>query len=527
MERRDFIKKLGVASVGVPLLFQGLQVQAMTSMLHIDAQAEDRVLVLVRLNGGNDGLNTVVPLGQYANLMLQRPDVILPEKSLLNVTSEIGFHPVMTGMQNMFNDGKLGIIHSVGYPEQNRSHFRSMDIWSSGLIDAPATTGWLGRKLSSDYPAYPTNFPSEEHPHPFAINMGKGVSETCQGAKSNFSHTVKDPTEVFDLSNGDFVHDGSCHSNQLEFINDLINQTNLYGAKINDAAEAGNTMSDLYDEENELAVQFRNVAKLISGGLKTNVYVLNVNGFDTHGEQVTEGDSTIGEHADLLKVVSDGIAAFQDDLKLLGLEDRVVGMTFSEFGRQVAANASYGTDHGDAAPMFMFGSCLDFTIKGHNPEIADVVEKQVGVPMQVDFRDIYASVLKDWFGISSSEVQALFEQEINYQDIISCKISTEIDPEEEGNDPELGINSGKNFNDAMLYPNPAYNTTTIRFNSDSEWVKVTVLDLSGNEQVVAVDNSLNAGKHDVKIDINTLSSGYYVVSIQKDSGNITKKLHKM
>ena len=148
--RRDFIKKLGVASIGVPLLLNDVQMQAMTSLMQINGAVEDRILILVRLNGGNDGLNTIIPLDQYANLTVQRSNVLISEKDILDITPTIGLHPSMTGMQNMFNDGKLGIIHSVGCPEQNRSHFRSMDIWSSGLIDAPATTGWLGRKLSSD-----------------------------------------------------------------------------------------------------------------------------------------------------------------------------------------------------------------------------------------------------------------------------------------------------------------------------------------------------------------------------------------
>ena len=513
MERREFIKKIGVASVGVPLLFHDLQVQAMTSMLNISSQAEDRVLVLVRLNGGNDGLNTIIPITQYANLTIQRPNVIIPESSILDLNGSIGMHPVMTGMRDMYQDGKLGVIHSVGYPEQNRSHFRSMDIWSSGLIDAPATTGWLGRKLQNDYPAYPNSFPNEADPHPFAINMGKGVSSTCQGTKSNFSHTVKDPTEQFDLSQGDFVHDGSCHSNQLEYINELINQTNLYGAKINEAGASGNTISQMYDENNDLAVQFRNVAKLISGGLQTNLYILNVNGFDTHAEQVDSKDSTIGEHAHLMKTVSNGIAAFQDDLKLLGLEDRVMGMTFSEFGRQVASNASYGTDHGDAAPLMMFGACLDFSEKGTAPVISDTVVKQEAVPMQVDFRDVYASVLKDWFGVPKAEIQSLFEQNINYQNLISCSVA-------------IGIEDELDPVEVLAYPNPAHYKTTIRFNSESEWVKISVLDALGNQMLTVVDSNLSSGLHDVEMDVSSLSSGTYLVTIQKESGEVATKLQK-
>jgi len=513
MERRKFIKNLGVASIGVPLVLHGFQAQAMTSMLNVSPQAEDRVLILVRLNGGNDGLNTVIPTSNYANLNIQRPNIIVPESSILDLNGEIGLHPVLTGMQEMFQEGKLGIVHSVGYPEQNRSHFRSKDIWSSGLIEAPATSGWLGRKLQSDYATYPVDFPSEDEPHPFAINMGRGVSQTCQGSKANFSHTVKDPTKVFDLSQGDFVHDGSCNSNQLEYINELINQTNLYGAEINKADVAGSTLSQKYDENNELAVQFRNVAKLISGGLQTNIYILNVNGFDTHGSQVDDLDTTAGEHADLLKAVSDGISAFQDDLKLLNLEDRVIGMTFSEFGRQIASNASYGTDHGDAAPLMMFGSCLDFTVYGNTPDISNTIVKQDAVPLQVDFRDVYASVLKDWFGVPTSEIQALFEQSINYHSLISCKV-------------DLGLEEELEFVALNVFPNPIYDKTTIQFACQSEWVKITFFDVMGEEVKTVVDKNLIKGSHDIVIDVSELNSGFYLVSIQKESGSLTSKVQK-
>lgn len=514
MKRRDFIKNMGMAAVGAPLLLSDFQVQAMSSFLNIDSAAEGRVLVLIRLNGGNDGLNTVIPIDQYANLVIQRNNVIIPESSILSVTDDIGFHPNMGGMQNMFNSGTLGIIQNVGYPEQNRSHFRSMDIWSSGLIDAPATTGWMGRKLQTDYPTFPEDYPNTNNPHPFAISMGNGVSSTCQGTKSNFSHTVNDPTEVFNLGQGDFIHDGSCHSEHLEYINLLINQTNEYGAEINDAASAGNTISAQYDNENELAVHLRNVAKLISGGLETKIYVLNVNGFDTHATQVDIGDSTTGDHADLMKTVSDAISAFQDDLKLLGIEDRVLGMSFSEFGRQIASNASYGTDHGDAAPLFLFGSCLDFTVKGNNPTVSDTITNQAGVPMETDFRDVYASVLKDWFGIPTSEIQPLFEHTITYQDIIKYKISA--------------IGDEQNTNEqTLIYPNPAYNNTTVRFNSDSEWVKVSVLDLNGEELMTPVDKQLRAGLHDLPFNVSDLKRGQYILRIQKSSGQIESKLQKM
>ena len=513
MERRDFIKNFGIAAVGAPLMIKGIQAQAMSSFINIPPEAEGRVLVLVRLNGGNDGLNSVIPIDQYANLTLQRNNIIIPENRILSVTDEIGFHPSMSGMKNLFDNGNLGILQNVGYPEQNRSHFRSMDIWSSGLIDAPATSGWLGRKLQTDFPEFPDNFPNEDYPHPFAISMGYQVSSTCQGTQSNFSHTVDDPNQVFNLGQGNFIDDGSCHANHLEFINNLINQTNKYGEDINTAANAGNTMSNLYDDENELAMHLQNVARLISGGLETSIYIVSLDGFDTHGNQAEQGDATTGTHADLMKTVSDAVNAFQDDLKLLGLEERVLGMSFSEFGRQIASNASYGTDHGDAGPMFFFGSCVNFDVMGSNPTIESTIQNQKGIDMEYDFRDVYASILKDWFGIPTTEIQPLFEHEITYLDIISCRLNAT----EEIETPES----------ALLFPNPAYNNSTLQFHTESEWVKIQLFDLSGAELQVITDKFLDAGKHNVSIDLSELSFGIYLVVIQKESGTIEKKLQKM
>ena len=264
-----------------------------------------------------------------------------------------------------------------------------------------------------------------------------------------------------------------------------------------------------YDENNELAVQFRNVAKLISGGLQTNIYILNVNGFDTHGSQVDELDATAGEHADLLKAVSDGISAFQDDLKLLNLEERVIGMTFSEFGRQIASNASYGTDHGDAAPLIMFGACLDFTVYGNTPDISNTIIKQEAVPLQIDFRDIYASVLKDWFGVPTSEIQALFEQSINYHSLISCKV-------------DLGLEEDLEFLALNIFPNPTKEKLTINYHlNKNEEVTFEIVDLLGKKvKSFVVFNS--SGNNTIDLDISELPSANYV--LQFHTSEVTESL---
>lgn len=506
---------MALVSAGTPILVNNVNLQSVgKTLFDVSKSAEDRVLVIIRLNGGNDGLNTVIPRDQYANLTIQRSNVLLPENSILPLTTEVGLHPSMTGIQNMFNSGKVGVIQNVGYPEQNRSHFRSMDIWSSGLTDSSPSTGWMGRKLDADYPGYPTGYPNSTDTDPFAISMGYGVSSTCQGIMANFSHAVSNPFDVFNLTGSGVVNDGTYYGDHMEYLKTLIDQANAYGAQINAAATAGNTMSTLYDPANELATQLQYVAQMISGGLKSKVYILNINGFDTHDAQVDSTSTLTGGHANLLKGLSDAVEAFQDDLSLLGLEERVMGMTFSEFGRQVASNASLGTDHGDAAPLFLFGTCLNTSILGPNPVISDTIENQVGVPMQIDFRDVYASVLHDWFGVATTEVQAMFEHSVTFYSLMnSCNVG--IEEEELAKDK------------AIIYPNPAFDNATVRFTALNEWVKIDVYDMQHRKVASVYDGKLTQGNHDLPLGIIDLSAGEYIVQIQKASGLVHTKLLKV
>lgn len=515
MKRRSFVKNVGLASIATPFILKDINFQAISKKLfNVNKTVEDRVFVIIRLNGGNDGLNTVIPLDQYDNLVIQRPNVLLPEASILPITAEVGFHPVMTGMQNMFNSGQLSIVQNVGYPEQNRSHFRSMDIWSTGMLDVNETRGWLGRQFDNDYPNYPADYPNTTYPDPFAISMGYEVSSTCQGLMANFSHAVTDPFAAVNLLQSTVVNDGTYYGSHMEYLATLIDQTNAYGDQINTAANAGSTLSTLYDVNNPIAVQLRYVAQMITGGLKTKVYILNINGFDTHDSQVVGTDTTTGTHADLIKTLSDALNAFQDDLNLLGISNKVAGMTFSEFGRQVASNASLGTDHGDAAPLFLFGSCINAGIIGPNPVIGNTVVNQEGIAMQIDFRDIYASILKDWFEVPTSEIQTLFEHTVTYYQVLgACNVGIEEEEFEK--------------NKIMLYPNPATSSTTIRFESQNEWVKIELVDLDGRSIKTVVDKNLNQGTHDIQFEIGQLSPGQYIVSVKKQSGFQRIKLLKI
>lgn len=514
MKRRNFVQAMALSSIGAPLIMKNFKFGAVTDDLFgVPKSVEDRVLVIIRLNGGNDGLGTLVPIDQYANLNIQRPNIIIPENQLLNITPSLALHTVMTGMRDMYNDGKLSVIQNVGYPVQNRSHFQSMDIWSTGLMTQPATTGWLGRRFDSQYPNFPDDYPNATYPDPFAISMGYEVSSTCQGLMANFSVATVDPFDTYSLYETTEVNDGTYYGSHLEYLSTMIAQANAYGAQVNAAANAGNTMSALYDDNNDLAVQLRYVAQMISGGLKSKIYILNINGFDTHDSQVVNGAPTTGNHADLMKAVSDAIRAFQDDIELLGISQRIAGMTFSEFGRQIASNASYGTDHGDAAPLFLFGSCLSGQIIGPNPVIPNTVTDQAGVPMQIDFRDVYASVLKDWFLADETEVQSLFEHTVNFIPVLAgCN---------------LGIDDNTKVADISVFPNPCGEKTTVKFTSDGERVTVLVHDISGRKVGTFCDKTLSPGEQLVPIDMEGQESGTYVVTVYKNSGTFTKRFLKV
>ncbi|WP_341899683.1 DUF1501 domain-containing protein [Fluviicola taffensis] len=514
MKRRNFVQSVALSSIGVPLVLKNFKFGAVTEdLFETSKSAQDRVLVIIRLNGGNDGLNTLVPLDQYANLSIQRSNILIPQNQLLTITPANALHPSMSGMRDMFNNERLSIIQNVGYPEQNRSHFRSMDIWTSGMLDQNATRGWLGRYLDQEFPNFPDDYPDTQNPDPFAISMGYEVSATCQGLAANFSVAINNPFDSYNLVESGQVNDGTYYGSHMEYLSTLITQANAYGAQVNAAANAGSSLSTMYDPNDDVSKNLKYIAQMISGGLKTKIYIVNVNGFDTHDAQVVSGAPTTGTHANLLSRVSTAVAAFQNDLSLLGLENRVAGMTFSEFGRQVASNASDGTDHGDAAPLFLFGACISSGIVGPNPVISNTIVDQVGVPMQIDFRDVYASILRDWFEADATEIQGMFEQTINFIPVLdSCN---------------LGLDEHSKESDVLIFPNPCVDQTTLKFKCSGEKVTIRVYDTSGTLISEVCSKEFQPGEHLVPIDMEGKPSGNYIITIHKNSGTFNKKFIKL
>ncbi len=519
MKRRKFLKTTG-AAVSLPILLNGWPVAAMgrRPIFNTFNNESGRVLVLVQMNGGNDGLNTILPLDQYGSLAGLRSNILIPENDILGITDTVGLHPAMPGLRGLFDDARLNIIQSVGYPNQNRSHFRSTDIWTSGSPSEESwNSGWLGRFFQGGHPSFPENYPNQEYPHPFAITMGSVVSETCQGAAANFSLTLNDPFSLAPLTEGEPGElPDTPYGEELAFLRTTIAQTNAYAGSIQAAAEGGNNLV-VYPEGNRLGEQLRNVALLISGGLQTSVYVVSIGGFDTHANQVEEGDATTGEHAALLGQLSGAMAAFQADLQQLGLDERVITMTFSEFGRQIRSNDSLGTDHGSAAPLMVFGKCVKAGILGDNPEIPEQVDAQEGVPMQFDFRDVYGSVLMDWFEVPEDEVRNLLYADFQYIPVLEPCTPVKA--------REAAI-FGQEI-EAQAFPNPFRDWVVFRFRSGGEWVKLSVYNSLGAEIRVLTNRRLPAGEHEFRFDGHGLPPGNYYFRLQLDGRQKTKALAKL
>ena len=364
---------------------------------------EGRVVVLVQLNGGNDGLNTVIPLGQYDAYHSARANIAIPEDKVLPLKGfdQTGLNPAMPEMQWLFEAGKLAIVQGVSYPQPNFSHFRATDIWLTGADAGQIlSTGWAGRYLDERYPQFPQNYPNPGMPDPLAIQVGSLVSPALQGPGLTMGMAISNPNSFYDLINdkSESVSDSRA-GDQLAYIREMAVKTDQYAGVIKAAAQKVTKQSDCYPApgKNPLADQLKIVARLVAGGLRTQFYLVSMGGFDTHARQVEPGDPTTGAHAKLLAKLSEAINAFQDDLTLLQVSDRVMGMTFSEFGRRIQSNASGGTDHGAAAPVFVFGEKVQGGVIGQNPSWPDKLTVNDNIAMQYDFRSVYSSLLEKWF----------------------------------------------------------------------------------------------------------------------------------
>jgi uncharacterized protein (DUF1501 family) len=513
MKRRHFLRNMIPATAIFPSLVNGFTVKAFGAAGFFESLAgaadNDHVFVIIQLAGGNDGLNTVIPLINYGEYLGLRQNIAIPVDKVLPLSgySKSGLHPSMTGMQQMYNEDKLGILYSVGYPEPNESHFRSTDIWLTGAdADQYLTTGWTGRFLSASYENFPIGYPNATMPDPLAIQIGSVISESFMGPGGFTAMAVPTDIDFYNLINAttDTVPD-SPMGTELTYLRTVARQTNKYADVIVSAA-AKSAAQSAYPANNYLAAQLKTVARLIAGGLKTKVYMVSMGGFDTHGGQVQAGNTITGNHAQLLKQVSDAISAFQADISQLGLGKRVIGMTFSEFGRRIMSNGSAGTDHGAAQPVFLFGEPVKQGVLGNPPDLPSSLDAGSSLPMQYDFRSVYATVLRDWFCVDPADVSTMLYKNYQYLPLIEASACTVVQPPS-----ELGDKLIRND------PNPFVNSTTITFKTEGGFTMVQIFDVSGKLVAVPVSADYVKGEYSVVFNGSGLASGVYYARLQNGS----------
>ncbi len=356
---------------------------------------QETILVVVQLSGGNDGLNTVVPFGD-PEYRRNRPVLAIGKDAALTIEDGTGFHPSLRGFADLLEDNKLAVVQGVGYPNPNRSHFESMDIWHTCQRKTERRVdGWLGRYLDSarsqlggDVAAM--HLGSEKQP--FAL-AARHVRVPSVRSLEGFRLQVDGDEELAQLIEQLTGGGRPSENDLLDFVQ--TNAVSALSASRRVAEASRDYRADLTYPDTELGRNLRSVAQLVDAGLSTRVYYVSLDGFDTHSRQVDA-------HAGLLRQFSEAVTAFIGDVTAHGHGDRVLLMAFSEFGRRVEENASEGTDHGTAAPMFLAGSRVKAGLIGAHPSLADLEDGDL--KYHTDFRQVYASVLEKWLGWESESV---------------------------------------------------------------------------------------------------------------------------
>jgi uncharacterized protein (DUF1501 family) len=415
MKRRDFIHNFSHALAAGAILpnFNYLEASKKYALLE-NTVDPGKILIVLNLNGGNDGLNTITPMDQYANLDKVRPHVIIPEKKLIQLgRNDLAFHPEFKDMKVLFDEKRMKIIQNVGYSTPDFSHFRSSDIWQSGSDSNQfVTSGWLGRFVEHEHPAFPESYPNSKYPDPLAIELGYSNSLLLTGVNTFPGFIPGSPENLNTIVNEfDNAYPNTYTGDKLNYIQIIAKQSNLYSTVVKDAYVKGNHSFQF--PNGDLGGQFYKLSRLIRGGLNTRIYHATIGGFDTHDAQVNQDDHTQGPHANLLKHVNDSIIALMKCLDQTGDSDRIMLVTYSEFGRRIASRSSGGTDHGTAFPMMIFGNNLNANVLGKNPKIDPKATWEDNLEAEFDFRQIYASVIEQWLGGDNASLKDVLNKTYN------------------------------------------------------------------------------------------------------------------
>lgn len=395
MDRRSFQLNAIKGSVAISIggSAQALWIQNLANCMALHPRNNDRVLVVVQLSGGNDGLNTIIPIRDELYFKA-RPKLAIAKDSSITIDSDTGLHPSMQGIARLIEANRFCALQGVGYPSPNRSHFESMDIWHSCQTKHARTKdGWLGR-LAARRPVTPGADAFSLHlgsePLPAALTA-RSVQVPSLSSLEQMQWKATSPE--FDSKPVASASNAANSNNLLDFVSSSTNVARNISERLASAL-ARPDGSVIYPKSN-LAEKLQWIARLIAAGFTTRIYYVTLDGFDTHANQIQA-------HSNLLRQWSDAIEAFHNHMNQLGQGDRVAAFTFSEFGRRVAENASLGTDHGAAAPVFLSGPTFPRILIGNRPDLSSLEDGDLRYI--IDFRSVYRSLIEDWLQLPSTDV---------------------------------------------------------------------------------------------------------------------------
>ena len=544
MKRRNFIQLTASASALSLLpteVFALFKSAGMTTCPNVNAKK----IVLIQLSGANDGLNTLIPLNQYDTYASLRPNIklnnvggangIINLDSTLPLANQVGLHPSLIGFKSLYDSGFMRVIQGVGYPSQDKSHFKSTDLWLTGGDGTQSNntleSGWIGRFLESYY----SNFLTASFP----LGIQLGSSDNSLGFHGEVEHGMsinvngQDPSGFYSVINGlggasPTNIPNSEYGNLIQFILDNDSETNIYAQAISTAFNGGTNSTAVTYPSTSLANQLKTVAKFISGGLQTKVYLVKIGGFDTHDVQVASSATThLGTHANLLTQVSEAIKCFITDLNNQNLGDDVIAVPFSEFGRKAGENGNLGTDHGEIAPMFVFGKSINLGISGTNINLSEAVlanNFQVQT-VQHDYRRVFSTILQDWFGTSNQTLDLTFYNNTTNSGFANNKVSNLIKsantvPPSCYTNALLSTNDFTTSYDIVVYPNPT--AETININSINNSINVVSVYSIDGKLVATYRNPLTSDSY--SIDVQNLATGIYTLKVETNNGSFTKKI---
>jgi uncharacterized protein (DUF1501 family) len=560
--RRDFLKKLPLA-LSVPFTIGGIPMRVLGEQNSLSKMAaasnNDRVLIILQMHGGNDGLNCLIPVERYDEYYSRRANIAIPAKnsarkyipvdSTLPSNAQVGFHPDMQAMKGLYDQGRVALVQGVSYKNNNGSHFRGRDIWfMGGSADDYFQSGWVGRFLQGEFAPeqYPEDFPNPEMLDPLAIEMGNDVSLIFhQQGNIPTSLSLNNPESFAELVGEleGFVDEavdprglppqyleGSPYYKELDWILNLEDKSKDYAQRLYEVYLAGSASSVTYPEtypfnapagslRNPLTAQLKLIARLLSGGCQTKVFMVKIGGFDTHADQVEKYDPTMGGHAALVYHISSAMKAFQEDLRLRGQEERVLTVTTSEFGRRIASNGSFGTDHGTGGPLFIFGRGVQPGVIGTVPDLS-----QSNIEMQFDYRVIYGNIMRDWMLVDDTRLNDIFPGLMTASGT-SDGVTFEALPLAQQVITGIEGFVGDRFALKDCFPNPAKEKTTVQFMLNSYYhVTVNLMTHEGRQVKVMVDGMYEPGEHTVEVDLQDIPPGSYIYQLETGFFKDAKKL---